>query len=97
MRETRYRLGQSGASLICLGSSDQQTLVEALDSYDVVVDCTTSDDAGRLLAEVCWPIPRTFASFSVGYGGRRLFAFGVIAHQFPATEFRDVLTPWKSR
>lgn len=74
--------------------TDQSVLVETLGPYDVIVDCTGADDVLFLLSDAWWPTPKVFASFSLGYAGRRLFAFGVFAHQFPGAHFKDTLAPW---
>lgn len=65
-----------------------------LDEYDVIIDCTASDEALMLLAAAWWSIPRIFASFSMGYGGKRLFSFGVSGHKFPHDEFARSVRPW---
>jgi len=70
------------------------TIVERLDEYDVIVDCTSSDEALLLLATAWWSIPRIFASFSMGFGGKRLFSFGVSGHRFPQDEFVRSVRPW---
>lgn len=71
-----------------------QDIVERLDEYDAIVDCTASDDVLQLLAQGWWPIPRVFASFSLGHGGKRLFSFGVSGHQFPQEAFATRVRPW---
>ena len=73
---------------------NEQAIVEALEPYDVIVDCTASDDALGLLARGWWSVPRTFASFSMGFGGSRIFSFGVTGHQFPDARFRAEVAPW---
>jgi hypothetical protein len=74
--------------------ADPSALVATLDAYHVIVDCTGADEVLFLLSEAWWPVPKVFASFSLGYAGRRLFAFGAIAHQFPGPHFKEVLAPW---
>jgi hypothetical protein len=74
--------------------TDQAALVAMLEPYDIVVDCTGADEVLSLLSEAWWPTPKVFASFSLGYGGQRLFAFGVFAHQFPDALFKETLAPW---
>lgn len=69
-------------------------VVEQLDEYDVIIDCTGSDEALMLLASAWWPIPRVFASFSMGYGAKRLFSFGVNGHRFLHDEFNRSVRPW---
>ncbi|MFZ5894684.1 MAG: HesA/MoeB/ThiF family protein [Myxococcota bacterium] len=75
-------------------NGDAKAIRDALDEYDVIIDCTSSDEALAVLGAAWWPIPRLFASFSMGYGGKRLFSFGVSGHQFPHHEFAASVRPW---
>jgi len=75
-------------------SGNPQTLTEQLEPYDVVIDCTASDEVVMLLATAWCSVPRVFASFSLGYGGKRLFSFGVSSHAFPQPEFAAKVRPW---
>lgn len=65
-----------------------------LEPFDVIIDCTASDEVLALLARGWWSIPRLFASFSVGYGARRLFSFGSAGSRFPASDFKAAMAPW---
>jgi hypothetical protein len=70
-------------------------VIEAqLDDYDIVIDCTSSDVALSTLARAWWSIPRTFATFSLGFGGKRLFSFGVSGNRFPHGDFAMSVRPW---
>ena len=73
---------------------DERAIIEALEPYDVVVDCTASDDALFVLARGWWSIPRIFASFSMGFGANRLFSFGVAGHEFPQRRFSVEVARW---
>lgn len=74
--------------------ADAQALGERLEQYDLVIDCTASDEVLALLAAAWWSVPRVFASFSLGYGGKRLFSFGVSGQTFPQEEFNANIQPW---
>jgi len=69
-------------------------MVDLLEPFDLVVDCSGSDDVLALLARGWWSIPRIFASFSLGFGAQRLFSFGVFGHRFPADRFENDAKPW---
>jgi len=74
--------------------TSQSVLVAKLDDFDTIIDCTSSDEVLMLLARAWWSIPRIFASFSMGYAGKRLFSFGMSGHRFPYNDFTDRLRPW---
>ncbi len=73
---------------------DAKAIGAQFDEYDVIIDCTSSDEALALLATAWWSIPRVFASFSLGHGGKRVFSFGMSGHQFPQQEFATSVRPW---
>lgn len=73
---------------------DAKSIEAQLEDYDVVIDCTSSDEALMTLARAWWSIPRTFASFSLGFGGKRLFSFGVNGNRFPHSDFATSVRPW---
>lgn len=73
---------------------DAKAIETQLDEYDVVIDCTSSDVALLTLARAWWSIPRTFASFSLGFGGKRLFSYGVSGNRFPHSDFATRVRPW---
>jgi len=73
---------------------DEPSIVDKLEPYDVLIDCTASDDVLRALSLGWWSIPRVFASFSLGFGGSRLFSFGVAGHQFPEERFQSQVKTW---
>jgi hypothetical protein len=75
-------------------NGDAKAIEELLDEHDIIIDCTSSDGALAALATAWWSIPRVFASFSMGFGGKRLFSFGASGHQFPHDEFARAVRPW---
>jgi hypothetical protein len=74
--------------------SDAKAVQDRLDEYDIIIDCTASDEVLSALERAWWPIPRTFASFSLGFGGRRLFSFGLSGNRLPASDFARSVRPW---
>lgn len=75
-------------------SGHKKSIENILDKYDIIIDCTSSDAALSALERAWWSIPRTFASFSMGFGGKRLFTFGVSGNRFPYGEFARSVQPW---
>lgn len=69
-------------------------MVDLLEPFDIIIDCTGKDDVLLMLARGWWSVPRIFTSFSLGFGARRLFSFGVFAHNFPADRFANDTKPW---
>jgi Trk K+ transport system NAD-binding subunit len=74
--------------------TSKTVLVERLDDYDALIDCTSSNEVLMLLARAWWSIPRIIATFSLGYAGKRFFSFGVSGHRFPHDDFAERLRPW---
>ena len=73
---------------------EMKTMVDQLEPYDVVIDCSASDDLAALLSRGWWSVPRLFVSFSLGYGAKQLYSFGVSGHAFPQQDFVADLRPW---
>jgi ThiF family len=74
--------------------SDAKAIETRLDEYDIIIDCTSSDVVLSNLERAWWSIPRAFASFSMGSGGKRLFSFGVSGNRFPRGDFERSVRPW---
>jgi ThiF family len=74
--------------------SDAKAVETQLADYDIIIDCTSSDVVLATLERAWWSFPRTFASFSLGFGGKRLFSFGVSGNRFPHGEFDRSVRPW---
>ena len=72
---------------------DARQVTDALDPFDVVIDCSGSDVVLALLESGWWSIPRVFASFSMGYRGKRLFSFSVRSNRFPRACTTSTTTP----
>lgn len=75
-------------------SNDAKAIETQLDEYDIIIDCTSSDVALSTLERAWWSIPRIFASFSLGFAGKRLFSFGVSGNRFPHSAFARGVRPW---
>jgi hypothetical protein len=67
---------------------------ELLEPFDLVIDCTSSDDVLIALGRVMFGGPKSFASASVGWACRRLFCFLARATSFPSEEYWRQVGPW---
>jgi hypothetical protein len=74
--------------------ADTQDVHDLLEDYEVMIDCTASNDVPGLLASTWWSVPRWFVSASVGFEARRTFLYRAHGHTFPATDFHAELAPW---
>lgn len=70
---------------------------EHLQQYDVIVDCSGSDDVPRYLERFPWSTPRLFFSLSLGFRAQRLFCFAANRDSFPRSAFVEALQPWLAR
>jgi hypothetical protein len=71
----------------------QAVLEELLQAFDLIVDCTASDEALSAVAEGWWSLPRLFVSASVGYRARRTFVYFCSGNAFDLGEFRSRIEP----
>lgn len=62
------------------------TVADAIREYDVIVDCTGSDDALDELAAFDWKAEKTFVSLSMTWGAEGLLAFCAKETIFPAID-----------
>jgi molybdopterin/thiamine biosynthesis adenylyltransferase len=74
--------------------SDAKDIQALLDGYDIIIDCTSSDVVLSALERAWWTIPRTFASFSLGFEGKRLFTYCVSGNRFSQVDFSRCVRPW---
>jgi len=65
-----------------------------LDPYDIVIDCTASNEVLASLALPWWSVPKHFLSLSVGVHAQRLFAFSTFSNQFVKSDFDGLFDPW---
>lgn len=69
-------------------------ITDAIEQFDVVVDCTASNAALASLATGWWSNPKAFVSYSLGNRAQRLYSFGVVGNAFPAASFHEAVEPW---
>lgn len=74
--------------------TDRESVEKLLEEYEVVIDCTASDEALAALALGWWSIPKLFLSLSLGYRAKRLFAYVSDDHRFPLDDFHSRISPW---
>lgn len=68
--------------------------IAALQSCDVVVDCTGEDDVLRQATSFPWRSEKLFCSISLGCYARRLFCYTARREQFPLADFKRSMGPW---
>lgn len=70
---------------------------QAVDSADVVIDCTASNAVLHALDETRWDHPVLFCSASMGRCASRLFCFTACSYTFPHRQFEQEFEPWQLR
>jgi hypothetical protein len=65
-----------------------------LDPFDIVIDCTASNEVLAILALPWWAVPKHFVSLSVGIHAQRVFAFFTFGNQFLKSDFDGLFDPW---
>jgi hypothetical protein len=73
---------------------DTAKLKALLDPYDLIIDCTGSDEVLVALGRVAFGASKSFASASVGWACRRLFCFLARGTSFPSDQYWRKLSPW---
>lgn len=68
---------------------------ELLDPYDLIVDCTGSDEVLEAMALGWWPAPKLFCSVSLGLFGKRLFVFACDGNRFRADQMKQRMDKWR--
>lgn len=72
----------------------QDSLRSGLACSDLIIDCTGSDEALNVLAEIEFSRPTFFVSVSLGMFGRRAFVFFSSGVKFPLDRFLEAVGPW---
>jgi hypothetical protein len=65
-----------------------------LEPFDMIIDCTSSDEVLIALGHVAFAAPKSFVSASVGWACRRLFCFLARTTSFPSEEYWRQVGPW---
>jgi hypothetical protein len=65
-----------------------------LDPFDLIIDCTGSDEVVAAMGLPWWPVPKLFCSASLGLFGKRLFLFVSDGNQFQAGHMREAVASW---
>lgn len=76
--------------------TDLATLKSLLLGYDVIIDCTGSNEVLETLAKVHWPIPKYFFSFSLSWGATALFSFSSFSNKISSEKFNEEIKPYLS-
>lgn len=67
---------------------------ELLGQYDVVIDCTASNELLVDLKRFPWGREKRFVSISLGYEAQRIFCFAATGTSFPIEVFVELINPW---
>ncbi|MGC4192328.1 MAG: ThiF family adenylyltransferase [Thermomicrobiales bacterium] len=65
----------------------------SIQTADLVIDATGSNEVAAAMAEYPWGSERFFASLSVGLGARRLYLYATQGSSFPHKDFRAAVDP----
>lgn len=76
--------------------ADINIINEIFSEYELVIDCTGSDNVIMLLGMTTFSMPKYFASFSLGYRAERLYAQTERSFGFSSDKFEDKHKRWKS-
>ena len=60
--------------------------IKALQSYDVIIDCTGSDAVLHAIASFNWKTEKVFISISIGWEAKECFCFSASESMFPAID-----------
>lgn len=71
----------------------KEGVLELLNDYDIIIDCTASDEVITCLSMGWWNLEKLFVSASVGYEAKRLFLFIHQGHAFPKKDFLEAINP----
>lgn len=102
----RLKLAEPQVEAMALPSSfyeafhgDNDEYRDAIESCDLVVDCTGDDSLLYDLSKTEFGEAKSFASISLGFGARQLFVFCGKANAFPADQFKEAVNPflWQER
>lgn len=69
-------------------------LQDRINSHDVIVDCTGSDEVLLHMDGFPWQGKKLFFSFSMGFKIDRIFCFSDFGKSFAYAKFRKLIDPW---
>jgi hypothetical protein len=67
---------------------------DLLEPFDLIIDCTGSDEVLAALSLGWWSMPKLFCSASLGLFGKRLFVFISDGNDFQINVMKASLQPW---
>lgn len=90
----RLNLAHPHANVTAVSRVLSASNVGGLSEFDLMIDCTGSDNVLRILREFSWNSPRMYLSVSMGLNCRRLFVFHAQGEYFPQEDFLELVQPW---
>jgi hypothetical protein len=75
-------------------SGSNQSVLEALEDCDLIIETTGEDDVIDELGGVTWQRPKRFICVSVGTEARRLYFYCSEGVSFPTADFRNQVDPF---
>lgn len=75
-------------------SGDNEEYRDAIESCDLIIDCTGDDSLLYDLSRTEFGEEKIFASISLGFWARQLFVFCGKANAFPVNQFMESVTPY---
>jgi hypothetical protein len=73
---------------------EENAVIDLIEEYDVIIDCSAEDEVIRSLSLGNWSIEKLFLSAFVGYKARSTYIFSHLGLQFPLRLFQSTLEPF---
>jgi hypothetical protein len=93
----RLRLVNPYACIDTVSASFPRSATEVqalLEPFDLIVECTGSDEVLEAMGLGWWPTPKLFCSASLGLFGKRLFVFISDGNCFRVDRMKQGMEPW---
>lgn len=74
--------------------TDKLKLKGLFEEWDIVIDCTGSNEVLETLSKVEWRIPKYFFSFSLTWGATALFSYASYSTRISSNKFTEQIGPF---